>query len=159
MMNEKRGNQTSQLLSEEYYLQRYKMKVTELARAAGVGSEVVRYYTRIGLLKPRRQRNNGYRLYEEQDVIKLRFVRKAKALGYTLKEVKTILNHAEQGESPCPLVRKIIEKRIEENRKELENAIALQKRMEDATKEWEKLPDGVPNSDSICHLIESFVED
>lgn len=67
------------------------MKIGELAQRAGVGIDTVRYYEREGLL-PRAQRlASGYRTYEEHDVKRLRFVRRAKALGFTLPEVRELL--------------------------------------------------------------------
>ena len=47
------------------------MRVTEFARAAGVGPEVVRYYVREGLLAPRRNPTNGYRRFGDPDVVRL----------------------------------------------------------------------------------------
>ncbi len=118
---------------------------------------VVRYYTRIGLLSPKRNRNNGYKLFAQSDVARLRFIRKAKMFGYTLAEIAEILNHASHGESPCPMVRSIIEKRIDENRKKLDELIELQKRMECALSDWRGRPDRLPDGDMVCHLIESVV--
>ena len=67
------------------------MKIGELAQRAGVGIDTVRYYEREGLL-PRAQRlASGYRVYAEDDVLRLRFVRRAKALGFTLPEIRELL--------------------------------------------------------------------
>ena len=132
------------------------MSVSETAKAADVTPEIIRYYTRIGLLKPKKNRRNGYRLYSLYDVDKILFIRKAKNLGYTLGEIKKILSHSITGKSPCPLVRTIIESRIEENRRRLNEMLALQSRMETALEQWKELSDGVPDGNSICVLIESF---
>jgi Zn(II)-responsive transcriptional regulator len=68
------------------------MKIGQLAQRAGVGIDTVRYYEREGLL-PRAQRlASGYRTYAEQDVKRLRFVRRAKALGFTLPEIRELLD-------------------------------------------------------------------
>lgn len=68
------------------------MKIGQLAQRAGVGIDTVRYYEREGLL-PRAQRlASGYRTYGEQDVRRLRFVRRAKALGFTLPEIRELLD-------------------------------------------------------------------
>lgn len=132
------------------------MTVNELAQYAGVTVYVVRYYTRIGLLVPMRHPHNGYKIFCETHVRRLRFIQQAKALGFSLSEVRRILQDAEQGKSPCPRVRDLIATRIKENRRKLEELIALQRRMEDAQRRWERLPDRVPNDDTVCHLIESF---
>ena len=56
---------------------------------------------------------------------------------------------------PCPRVREILMTRIKENRSHLEELMALQSRMEQALEQWKKMPDGVPDGHSVCHLIES----
>ncbi len=134
------------------------MMVTELARAASVTPHVVRHYTRIGLLKPFRNEENGYKLYNRNDLHRLMFIRRAKYLGYTLADIRGILDEARHGSSPCPHVRRIIQKRIEENRLKLAELTRLQDRMEDALDEWRSLPDGMPDGDSVCYLIESMAE-
>ena len=131
------------------------MKVREVARKSGVADHVVRYYTRIGLLKPSRSPRNRYKQYSDSDVLRLHFIRQAKSLGYTLGEIARIFKEASRGKSPCPMVRQIIEHRIEENGRRLNELAALQKRMKRALGEWAKLPDGMPDGESVCYLIES----
>jgi len=133
--------------------------VTELANQSSATPHAVRYYTRMGLLNPVRHPDNGYRLYKPGDISTLTFIRQAKMLGYTLNEIREILHDAEEGDSPCPRVREIIEKRIQETRTKLEELAVLQERMESALKKWSKMPDGVPDGHTICHLIETFVTD
>jgi len=96
------------------------LTVTELANRSGTTPHAVRYYTRLGLLRAERNPDNGYHLYKLRDITWLRFIRQAKQLGYTLNEIKEIMHDADQGRSPCPRVRKIIQQRIVENRLHLE---------------------------------------
>ena len=137
------------------------LTVNELAKRADAPAHVVRYYTRIGLLEPVAQRDNGYRLFAPTDAARLRFIRLAKQLGFTLTEIREITRHAERGESPCGDVRRIVQHHVAENRRKIEAMLRLQTRMEQALEQWETMPDGEPNGSSICHLIESFepVED
>lgn len=134
------------------------MMVAELASAASVTPHVVRHYTRIGLLKPFRNEENGYKLYNRNDLHRLMFIRRAKYLGYTLADIRGILDEARHGNSPCPHVRLIIQKRIEQNRLKLSELAQLQDRMEEALEEWRGLPDGMPDGNSVCYLIESMAE-
>ncbi|MBL4711109.1 MAG: MerR family transcriptional regulator [Gammaproteobacteria bacterium] len=129
--------------------------VTELANRCNTTPHVVRYYTRMGLLRPERHPDNGYRLYQSEEILWLRFVQQAKSLGYTLKEIKEIMHDADDEKSPCPRVREILLKHIVENRQRLDELLSLQTRMEEALKQWEEMPDGVPDGHSVCHLIES----
>lgn len=133
----------------------YLYTVTELANRCETTPHAVRYYTRRGLLRPKRNPENGYRLYDVSEVSWLKFVRQAKSLGYTLNEIKEIMHDVDDNTSPCPRVREILLARITENRKHLEELLSLQTRMESALKQWEKMPDGVPDGHSVCHLIEA----
>jgi len=133
------------------------MTVTELAKKSGTTPHAVRYYTRMGLLTPSRNPENGYRQYEYSEVNWLRFIRQAKALGYTLHEIQEIMQDRDKGQSPCPRVREILQRRIVENRLHLQELMALQNRMETALEKWSEMPDGIPDSHSVCHLIESVI--
>jgi DNA-binding transcriptional MerR regulator len=135
------------------------LTVNELAIQANAPAHVVRYYTRIGLIVPSAQQENGYRLYSSRDANRLRFIRMAKQLGFTLNEIKEITLHAEHGESPCEDVRRIIQDHLEENRVKIEEMQKLQARMEQALTQWKSMPDGIPNGNSVCHLIETFDPD
>ncbi len=135
------------------------LTVNELAIQANAPAHVVRYYTRIGLIEPSAQQANGYRLFSPRDANRLRFIRMAKQLGFTLNEIREITRHAEHGGSPCEDVRRIIQEHIEENRAKIEEMQNLQTRMEQALTQWESMPNGVPDGNSICHLVESFDPD
>ena len=67
------------------------ISIGALAKRAGVGIDTVRYYERNGLLSPRTRLASGYRRYGELEVSRLRFIRRAQALGFTLKEVRELL--------------------------------------------------------------------
>jgi Cu(I)-responsive transcriptional regulator len=67
------------------------MKIGDLAQRAGVGIDTVRYYERQGLLPAPARQASGYRAYDESDVARLRFVRRAKALGFTLVQIRDLL--------------------------------------------------------------------
>lgn len=133
-------------------------KVGEIAQQTGVSVDTIRYYTQKELLAPRRDPANGYQLYSVGDVQRVRFILQAKRLGYTLKEIDEIFSEARQGHSPCPRVREIIEARIGENRHRLDELHAAQTRMERALERWKSLPDGIPDGNSVCHLIETDLE-
>lgn len=68
------------------------MKIGELSRRADVPIDTVRYYERQGLLPLPERQASGYRTYQADDVIRLRFVRRAKSLGFTLKEISDLLS-------------------------------------------------------------------
>jgi len=129
--------------------------VSELAKRADVTPDTVRHYVHIGMLSPERNPHNGYKLFTGEDVTRLRFIRQAQSLGFTLAEIGKILDHSMSGDSPCPQVRELMQHRIVENKTKLDALNALQKRMEDALLLWKAMPNGQPDGDSVCHLIES----
>ncbi len=131
------------------------MHVHEIAKAAGVTAETVRYYTRVGLFSPDRDESNGYRCYGADDLRRLKFIRNARHLGFTVKDVAEILQHAESGSSPCPFVREKIVKRMADIEEHRRVEAALVARMTAATDAWKHMPDGIPDGESICHLIEA----
>ncbi len=74
------------------------MKIGALAKQANVNIDTVRYYERQGLLPAPQRLMSGYRQYEQGDIARLRFVRRAKTLGFTLIEIRELLalsNHRE----------------------------------------------------------------
>jgi len=70
--------------------------IGELARRAGVGIDTVRYYERSGLLAPHSRLPSGYRRYRDLEVARLRFIRRAQSLGFTLGEIKSLLKLSAQ---------------------------------------------------------------
>lgn len=134
------------------------LKVNELAKLANVSQDAVRHYVRVGLLIPVRDESNGYKLFSDKDVQHMNFIRQAKQLGFSLQEIKQIFHHSEQGDSPCPLVRELLQQRITENEKKIAELTALQSRMERALTQWQTMPDGTPDGESVCCLIESLGE-
>ena len=68
------------------------MKIGELAKRADVPIDTVRYYEREGLIPPPIRRASGYRDYVDADVDRLRFMRRAKGLGFTLHEIRDLLS-------------------------------------------------------------------
>ena len=67
------------------------LTIGKLANAAGVGIDTVRFYERAGLLNKPRRTASGYRLYAASDVGRLRFIRRAKTLGFSLEEIAELL--------------------------------------------------------------------
>lgn len=67
------------------------MKIGELAQHSHVAIDTVRYYERQGLLPEPSRRASGYRDYGSDDVVRLRFIRRAKALGFTLQEIRELM--------------------------------------------------------------------
>ena len=134
------------------------MTASNLAKSADVPIFTVRYYTKIGLLKPGRDLRNGYKIYKSSDKDRLKFITAAKELGFTLGEIEEILDHAAHNNSPCPMVRDVVVKRVRENKEKIREMQRLQKRLESAVEMWKTMKNSQPDGHSVCRLIESFAE-
>jgi DNA-binding transcriptional MerR regulator len=84
----------------------------ELARLAGVSTDTLRHYERKGLLSPRRSRN-GYREYSAQMLDRVRLIRRAISVGFTIDELAAILKARDQGNTPCRQVHKMAQAKLE----------------------------------------------
>ena len=127
------------------------MRIGELADRLGVNPKTIRYYESIGLVPEAERTASGYRVYGEDDVERLVFIKAAQRLGLALDEVREILGLRERGEAPCGYVRGLIsqelaalDRRMEELHALREELVALERRAQNA---------GVA-SGRICGLIE-----
>jgi DNA-binding transcriptional MerR regulator len=73
------------------------MKIGQLAATCGISAEALRYYEKIGLLRPAARAANGYRSYGEADVAIVRFIRSAQSMGFTLAEIASTLPRIAEG--------------------------------------------------------------
>lgn len=90
------------------------LSIGELAKRGGVGVETVRFYERQGLLDEPERKSSGYRQYDAQTVQVLRFIRRAKELGFTLKEIKSLLEIRTDVSTPRAEVRQQARKKVAE---------------------------------------------
>jgi Hg(II)-responsive transcriptional regulator len=93
--------------------------IGEVARRAGVGVETVRFYEREGLLEEPPRRASGYRQYSEQVVKRLHFIKRAKLLGFSLKEISELLLLRVDAQTSCEEVRQRTEAKIAEVERKL----------------------------------------
>lgn len=89
----------------------------ELAKQTGISPAAIRYYEEHNILPAPRRRSNGYRLYTEDYVVKIQLIKDAKSLGYSLKEIKEILDMLSQDIEPTTLRRIVHHKHEEIERK------------------------------------------
>jgi MerR family transcriptional regulator, mercuric resistance operon regulatory protein len=101
------------------------MQIGEISRRTGCNIETIRYYERIGLL-PRPPRRGSYRAYDQDDVGRIGFIRRARELGFTLEEIRTLIDLASGGPETCAQAQTIASGHLAEVRRR----IADLKRME-----------------------------
>jgi MerR family transcriptional regulator, mercuric resistance operon regulatory protein len=79
--------------------------IGRLSKKTGISIEAIRYYERVGLLPAPARTNSGYRLYRADHLKRLTFIRRARALGFSLDEIRTLLHLADERKRPCAEVR------------------------------------------------------
>jgi DNA-binding transcriptional MerR regulator len=132
------------------------LTVSQLAKQLNISADTVRHYVRSDLINPERDPNNGYKRFHSDDIKRLQFILQAKSLGFSLADIKTIMDQASYGESPCPQVRVIMEARLKETAAKIATIQATYQQMQEAMLRWQTQPDCAPTGEHICHLIEGF---
>ncbi len=88
------------------------LTIGKAAQRGGVKPETMRYYERVGLLKPSMRTEAGYRIYTDEDVERLRFIRKAQELGFALEEIRGLLGLRINNEAECSEVKAYAQHKI-----------------------------------------------
>jgi len=127
------------------------LTIGKVARQAGVGVETIRFYEREGLIEDPPSRESGYRQYPEQTVSRIRFIRRAKELGFTLKEIKELLSLRVGPRSACGAVRKRAQAKVAD----IQKRVRALRGMERALK---KLADACERRapTSACPILDSL---
>ena len=131
------------------------MRIGELAKRAEVSKDTIRHYLDLGLLRAEKNPDNGYQIFTSATLQRLHFIRTARQLGFHLEDIQRIFQEADKGRWPCPDVRGAIVQRISETRQKLVDLEQLCQRMATAVAEWDTMPLGHPDGNSVCRLIES----
>jgi len=124
------------------------MKIGEVAKRSGTGIETIRYYEREGLLLEPQRRRSGYRQYDESSVERLEYIRRAKELGFTLAEIRELLELSFAAHAGCDHVRQRAEAKVAD----IESKIrSLQRMKRSLGKLVERCR--VKNSTEACPLV------
>ncbi len=127
------------------------LTIGQLARRADVGVETVRFYEREGLLEVPARRPSGYRQYDEGVVDRLRFIRRAKQLGFTLNEIKELLSLRIDPATTCADVKSRAEAKLDD----IASKIRSLQRMKRALVKLTKACSG-SGAASACPILESL---
>jgi len=127
------------------------MKIGEVAKAAGLGIDAVRFYERKGLIEEPPRQASGYRAYPGSVVSRLSFIRHAKELGFTLKEIRELLSLRVDRKANCSAV----EARAQAKLTDIEQRIRGLQRMRRTLRDLVEACDGrKPTSE--CPILESL---
>ena len=119
------------------------LRISDLARQAEVPVSTVRYYERSGLLTPPPRSASNYRMYSSSELHRLRFIRIAQSAGFTLSDIKHLLDLRDGEIAPCAEVRVLIERRLEGVDKKLDEL----KLIKNALREFHDICEGSRDDD------------
>lgn len=127
------------------------LKIGEVSQITGVGVEALRFYERNGLLERPPRTGSGYRAYSEDVLERIAFIRKAQVLGFSLDEIRRVIEDASLGQSPCEEVREIVRLRLEELDERMREMHRYRNELAETLAEWERVGRAPGH---ICGLIE-----
>lgn len=103
------------------------MKIGEVAKRSGIGIETIRYYEREGLLLEPERRPSGYRQYDESTLERLEYIRRAKELGFTLAEIRELLELSFAAHAGCDHIRQRAEAKIADIEGKIRNLLQMKR--------------------------------
>jgi len=125
--------------------------ISRLAKAVGVPTTTLRYYERAGLLRPEHRSQGNYRLYTEQSLHRLKFIRAAQAIGFTLHDVKTLLGMESGDARSCAEVQTVIQERLAEVAARLKDLRDVQRVLKSALAKCQKTQQA-----GRCYVMETL---
>ena len=126
------------------------LTIGQLAKESGVRTDTIRYYEQLGLIHPEGRSDAGYRLYSEDSIRLVQFVRRSKDLGFKLAEVKTLLSLKASETATCQDMLERTDEKLDEARQNIKQL----NKMHDAL---EKLSEACPGGDmplSECPILD-----
>ena len=127
-------------------------KIGEVAKIAGVGIETLRFYEKSGLLDRPSRTASGYRVYDEAILDRLAFIKKAQVLGFTLDEIRELIEHKRAGENPCREVRAKVKSRLAELDERIRQMKLYRDELAASLRKWERVGESPGH---VCGLIEA----
>lgn len=130
-----------------------RLTIGQVAKGAGVPTTTVRYYERIGLVKPNARTGANYRSYGPESLDRLRFIRTAQSAGLSLDDVASLLRLADSDAQPCSDVLVILRDRLAQIDQKLEELRIVRTAVVSALKECQCAPRG-----GLCADLTKLVE-
>jgi MerR family mercuric resistance operon transcriptional regulator len=116
---------------EEKYKNIVTYKIGEVARRARVNKETVRYYEKRGLIPTPDRRYSGYRIFTQRHIDQIKFIKRAQELGFTLSEIKELLELRLNEETSCSGISKEARKKCEDVTEKIEDLQRIKKTLVD----------------------------
>lgn len=133
------------------------LQIGELSKETGVAVSALRYYQEVGLLEPCHiSSRTKYRYYKISDISLAKFIKKSQKLGFSLDEIKEILNERDEARSPCPKVKKLAIKKINDLHSKIKELQQLEVELKQYITEAKTELETSPDSQEICGLIDKI---
>ncbi len=129
------------------------LKIGDLAKQTGVSVGTLRYYETLQLLYPAARGENSYRYYSIDTIARVQFIKKSQSLGFSLAEIRQILDVRYRGEPPCEFVKTLLNDKIQELEAQIQQMILFKAELEEYRNRWATVPKSPTVSDEICPLI------
>ena len=130
-------------------------QIGEASEQTGQTTNTIRYYEEAGLIPPAERMANGYRIYSDEDLERLRFIRSARALDFPLEDIEEILAFRDRGEPPCRYVMTLMEEQIDGISQRIRELEQLRAELRRLHTRGQSLPDDVDMKSCICHAIQA----
>ncbi|KAA1176533.1 Zn(2+)-responsive transcriptional regulator [Photorhabdus heterorhabditis] len=128
-------------------------RIGQLARLANVTPDTVRFYEKQGMMEHQNRTEGGYRLYTEQDLQRLRFIRYAKQLGFTLEAITELLSiRVDPDHHTCEESKQIVDSRL----MEVEEKLFEMRKMRDSLKRLSDACCGSSHISTYCSILETL---
>ena len=131
------------------------LKIGELAKQTGLAVGTLRYYSDLELLQPVQRGSNGYRYYSQDASKQVEFIKKAQAIGFTLEEIKRILDVRDRGEQPCNLVKDLLDLKIAQLENQIEKMNQFKAELQQYRTAWISNAHTQNQPEEVCPLISS----
>ena len=128
----------------------------ELARLAGVSSDTLRFYERRRLLPTAPRSAAGYRLFPPEALVRVKLIRGALSIGFSVKELTAIFRERDKGGAPCHQVRSLAAKKLVAVEMQLRELQSLRRELRLTLTEWDRLLGKAPRGQR-AGLLEAFV--
>lgn len=140
-------------------MKEYKLSIGELAKKLSINPKTIRYYEDIKLLPIPDRGSNNYRVYSEDTLNRLQFIKKAKSLGFTLIEIKKVLSISDSGNDPCEHIGELLKLRIVDLEIKLKELKELRTKLKKLEREWSgmQIPEQCNTGELICPKIEKYL--
>jgi DNA-binding transcriptional MerR regulator len=128
--------------------------IRDVAASVWLTPQAIRFYEQLGLIEKPQRTNGGYRVYSAETVERIRFIKDAQKLGFSLDEIREVLRLKYSGQSPCECVRRMLNRKLKELRDKIRQMDRMQREISaclQASRKRVRLPHA---ASLICPIVQ-----